>query len=173
MTTTAKVLIVTGLGAAAFVLLKGAQKAKAWAGQITVQLIDFFQPSIKDNVFTLPVKLRINNPSPLFAPIQSASLKMFYLKNGMYVPFGQAPPTQGFNINPNESTDVTLFPQINLSAFNPFSGSNTLNNLLSVLSNQNPLLDVKLELTVTITGIPITQDIFKQVYLKQLFKNVA
>lgn len=172
-TTTKKLFIAGGVAALVAFAVMGAKKASAWAGQISVQLIDFFAPNISNGVFTLPVKLRINNPSPLFAPIQTASARMYMVQNNQYVQFGQAPPTPGFNINPHESTDVTLFPQINLAALNLFSGNNTWMNLLTVLANQNPLVQVRIDVSFTIAGITHTEQVFKEVYLKQLFKNVG
>lgn len=174
MSTTKKLLLVAGLTALTVVLVKGATTAKKWAGQITIKIVEFFQPTIKNGLLIVPVKVRVINPSPLFAPVQSASVKLFYLRNGMFVPFAQAPPTPGFDINPNQSTDVTLFPEINVKALgSAFGGSNTVSNWLAVLSNQNPLIDIKLEVTITIAGISFTEEEFKQVYLKQLVGNVA
>src|SRR5688572_6911842 len=100
-----------GVGLVYVVATKGKQLVSEWAGTISFNIIKFF-----------PLTIRINNPTPIYAPVQSVAIKIYYLKNGMYVPFASAPPTASFNITPNASTDVTLHPKIDLKALNPFTG---------------------------------------------------
>ena len=162
MTTGWKIAI--GAGAVGLVYLlatKGKQLISEWAGKISFSIVKFF-----------PLTVRINNPTPIYAPIQSVSLKIYYLKNGMYVPFASAPPTKPFNITPQASTDVALHPTIDTKALNVFTG-NSVENILKIIANQNPVVDVKAELTITIAGISFVEESKSKLYLSELLKNVA
>src|SRR5688572_11937055 len=100
MNTAMKIATALGLVSAIyFIATKGKELVSEWAGKINFTIVKIY-----------PLTIRINNPSPIYAPIDSVSIKIFYLKNNMYVPFASAPPTKSFNITPNSSTDITLHP---------------------------------------------------------------
>lgn len=162
MTTGWKIAIGAGvIGAIYLVATKGKQLISEWAGKINFTIVKFF-----------PLVVRINNPTPIYAPVQSVTLKAYYLKNGMYVPFASAPPTKPFNITPNSSTDVTVHPTLDLKALNPFTGG-SVESAINIIANQNPLIDIKVELTINIAGASFVEEAKTKIYLSDLLKNVA
>lgn len=164
MKTALKIAIGAGVAAVIYLAVtKGKQLISEWAGKITFTIVKFF-----------PLVVRINNPTPLYAPIDSVSLKAYYLKNGMYVPFATAPPTKPFKITPNASTDVTVHPKIDLKALNPFtSGGNAFDQVINMIDNKNPIIDIKVELTIAIAGASFIEEAKTKIYLSDLLKNVA
>lgn len=162
MSTAWKIATAIGIGGILyFITSKGKQLVNQWAGKIKFTIVKFF-----------PLTVRITNPTPIYAPVDSVAIKAYYLRNGMYVQFASAPPTKPFNITPNASTDVTLHPKIDLKALNPFTGGN-IDKAIAIIAGQNPLVDIKIELTITIGGMSFTEEAFTKIYLSELVKNVA
>lgn len=162
MNTFGKVAIGAGIvGLLVWATRKGASTLSQWAGQISVNIVKFF-----------PLVVRIKNPSPIYAPVDSVSLKAYFLNKGMYVPFATAPKTSSFKIVPDGSTDVTIYPTIDTNAIKGLVLS-TGKNALDVIAGKDALLNVKIELTITIAGISFIEEANTKVYLNDLLKNVA
>lgn len=166
------VLAAVAVGGLYYLVTTAAKTVTDWASKITLHIVQFGKPSISSGTLRVPLLVRINNPSPLYAPIDSVSVKLFFLRNGMYVPFGSAPGTAPFELKPNGDTDITLNPAIDLKALNPFTGGLNVSNLLTqaqnLLTSSNPLIDIKAEVTITVKGYELVQEANSKIYLNQL-----
>lgn len=173
MSSTGKIALIAGaIGLAIYLVKAGKQTITDWAEKITVKLHQFGKPVFQSNQLSIPLILRISNPSPLQAPIQSVAVRLFFLRNGMYQPFGYAPPTQPFYLNAQGTTDVAIQPVIDVAKLNPFTGSTSvsslINNLNNLITGNNPLIDIKLEFTIMIEGYEVVQSATTKLYLNQL-----
>lgn len=163
------------VGGIVYLVTKGAQTVKDWTNKISIRIAQFGKPSVSSGTLRLPVVVRISNPSPLYAPIDGVAVKLFFLRSGMYVPFGSAPRSAPFELKPNGDTDVTLNPSIDLKALNPFTGGlnlSSLSNLLSqaqnLITGSNPLIDIKVEATITVQGFDLVEETNSKIYLNQI-----
>ena len=165
-------LIAVGIGGLVYLFKKGKATVTDWAERLNLRIVQFGKPTMSGANLSVPLKVRISNPSPLYAPIQSVSVRLFFLRNGMYTPFGASPATAPFELKPNDDTDITVQPVIDLSALNPFTGKLNLSNIFSQVNNlvsgNNPLIDVKAEVTINIEGFEVVEEATTKIYLNQL-----
>lgn len=166
-------LIAAGIGGILYLVKLGKDTVNQWSEKFNLRIVQFGKPTLSGGNLSVPLKVRISNPAPVGATIQSASVKLFYLRNGMYVPFGVAPPTAPFHLMGNGDTDIMVNPVIDLNALDPFTGGGfNLNNLFAQIKNlatgQNPLIDVKAEVAITIEGFEIVEETTSKIYLNQL-----
>lgn len=166
-------LIAAGIGGILYLAKLGKDTFNQWAEKFNLRIVQFGKPTLTGGNLSIPLKVRISNPAPVGATIQSASVKLFYLRNGMYIPFGIAPPTPPFHLMANADTDITVNPVIDLNALDPFTGGGfNLNNLFTQVSNlikgHNPLIDVKAEVAIDVEGFEIVEETTSKIYLNQL-----
>jgi len=151
--------VATGIG---LLLYKGTQTATEWANKLSVSFTSVAKPAFKLGLLTLPVNVQINNPTPLFAPIDSVKIRL--LRSGL--PFGETQPSAPFQIESNTVTPLTLYPTITLKNILP--QGNILAQVTNVLSNQNPVVDFVTEITVRIQGYDIVINRPTKLYLTDL-----
>lgn len=161
-------LYATGLGLVIYFAHKASQKASEWVNKITFKIVDFQLPTYAAGKFTVPLLVRITNASPLMAPIQNVLIKLSALRNSNFIEFGQV-NSGPFTLYPG-TFNQSFLPVLDVGKLNPFSpNGNLLTNITQVLSNTNPLVDIKIDTTVIIEGVALpTQTERKQLYLKQL-----
>jgi len=171
-------LIAAAIGGVVYLVKMAKDEAIAYAGKIAFKIKEFGKPTLKNGQLTVPLVVRITNPTLLMAPIKSVGVKLFFLRNGIYHPFASAPATAPFTIKANESTDVNIFPTVDLEKLKTLlpTGLN-FNNLLSTVNNlftgTNPLIDVKAEVTINIEGYETVQEATQKLYITDFLKNVA
>ena len=171
-------LIAAAIGGVVYLVKLGKDSAVAYAGKISFKIKEFGKPSIKSGQLTVPLVVRITNPTLLMAPIRSVAVKLFYLRNGIYTPFASAPPTAPFTIKSNESTDVSIFPTVDLQKLKALlptgmDFSNILSTVNNLFTGANPIIDVKAEVTINIEGYETVQEATQKLYLTDFLKNVA
>lgn len=172
MSTTVKIgLYAAGIGLLFWAITAARKKAQEWATKITFKIISFGKPELRSGNLSVPLLVRITNLSPLVIPIDNMVISLSVLKNGMYSTVGKTDPSGAFTITQGDK-DITLYPRVDVAKLNPFKGVSTGTNLLTtitnVLSNQNPLLDVKIDADITVQGVTVTETVMQKIYLNQL-----
>lgn len=161
-------LYALGIGALYWLIVNGKQKLSEWGNKITFKIVSFGRPEVRSGNFSVPLVVRITNQSPVAIPLSNLVIKISQLKNGMYHTVGMTDPTGPFTIKQGDN-DLTLYPRVDIAQLNPLSNAgNILNSVLNVLTNQNPLLDLKVDADITVQGLTFTETTTQKIYLNKL-----
>jgi hypothetical protein len=118
----------------------------------------FGQPSISNQVLTLPTKILLTNKSGLTFPIQKLDIDLSYKRGSTFIKAGKL-TQQNIVIEPGEKA-ITLNPKLDLQAlFKDF-----LKTADSILSNKS--VDIKADVTITVAGVTVTDTLFHQIPIR-------
>lgn len=125
-----------------------AQKAKDVIDKFTFSIAGFGIPTLKDFVLTLPIKIKLVNPTPISVTADNVKCEVFILKNGTYVK--GAVINQPFTIAPGVNT---IEPKVAMQLKNLFSG-NVLNTAIFVADLiGTKAVTIRADYTITVKGI--------------------
>lgn len=174
MSNTAKIaLTLTGIGLLYLAITKAKETASEWANKINFKIVSVGKPSLSPKgQLSLPLQIRITNVAPISVPLDNAKVKLFLLRNGIYMPLGETDPTGPVTINASGDTTVVLYPHIDINKLKPVIGGNVAAAIASLVNNTSALLDLKAESEITIQGYVIAQSTSTKVYLKDILNLV-
>lgn len=159
------------LGGLAFIVNATTQKLSQWASKITYKIISIGSPIISAGKATLPLRVSISSPSILYVPIQDIKASIFYLKNGMWVPFARA-NSGAFELTQG-TIEKTIYPVLDLSKLTGLVNQN-IATVLNFLTQKSELLTIKCDVVINIQGVDLpTQSFQQKIFLTDLLRNVA
>jgi hypothetical protein len=159
------------IGSLIYLFKEGSDKASQWASQVSVKITGYGKPTFYNGQLALPVQLQIFNPSPLDIPITDFKINLFVSQQGQYNPLGYTLPTGNITLRPG-ANNVTLYPSVDITKLNPLANGTSLQTLIALVQNTNPLLDVKADALINIKGFSITQTFTQKIYFDDLVNAV-
>lgn len=167
MSTPVKIaLYASGIGALYWLITQAQSKLNEWSNKISFKIISFGVPELRMGTLSVPLLVRITNLTPVSIPITDFALTLSILKKGQYQAVGRTDNTGPFTINPGDQ-NITLYPRLDIAKLNP-EGSNLLTAAVNILSNKNPLLDLKIDAEINVKGLIVTESQTQQIYLNKL-----
>jgi hypothetical protein len=175
LNTFTKVALLTALAGALYLgFRKGLSKVNELTQNLKVTIAGILPPSISQGILSIPVNVRIENPSSLSAPITNVQVFLSLLRNGMFVPFGVTDPSGAFTIRPG-AQNILLYPRLDLSKLNPFGGNwiENLNRIGGTLNNTQQLITIKADVIINIQGFEFRTEQRKEVKLNDILRAAA